>query len=372
MGGLSRDHFDQTVAAFAAAPFQPDQWDEGLRLLGEACGGWTAQLLTVDKKGGICVNRLPLMPDDAIDEWERRGGAIPHVNPRAATLFAPAGSITSDDDVLARDAQERLPVYREIFDRFGARFMMVGTLRPDGDRRSVAGVLRTRRQDHPQRADMEVMAALMPHVQAALTMQGRLNDRDLRVALDSLDLIDLAAFLCDSSGRVIARTRAGQALAAAGDVVRVQQGMLQAAIGRQDGPLQAALRRAIGRADDGSGHVCHATIGLTDAAGRPCRVDIAPVPPGQFHFSVDAACIATVTQPRPVGDPRLLLAQAYGLTPTEASVALDLAQGMTASEIAAQRGVSSETVRVQVRAVLRKTDVPKATALAAIIGRFNL
>lgn len=372
MGAISRDHIDRTVAAFAAAPFQADQWDEGLRLLGEACGGWTAQLLTVGSKGAICVNRLPLMPDDAIAEWERRGGAIPHVNPRAVTLLAPAGSISADDHVLAREEQEKLPVYREVFDRFGARFMMVGTLRPDGDRRSIVGVLRTRAQDHPQRADMDMMAQLLPHVQTAMTTQKRLNDRNVGSSLASLDMLDLAAFLCDARGKVIARTRAAQALAQAGDIVRVQQGSLQAAVARQDEALQAALRRATRPVADGPAQLRHATIALTDANGRPCRVDVAPVPPGQWTLPVGAACIATVARPRPVDDPRLLLAQAYGLTATEAAVALDLAQGMTASEIAAQRGVSSETVRVQVRAVLRKTDVSKATALAAIIGRFNL
>ncbi|MFB0875631.1 MULTISPECIES: helix-turn-helix transcriptional regulator [unclassified Sphingobium] len=363
---------ERAILAFAAAPFEPDEWDEALTLLGQVCGGWTAQLLMVDAKGDIRVNRVPLMPADAVQEWERRGGAIPSLNPRAPALFAPALSISCDDDVLPREEQEASPFYRELFDPFDARFLMVGTLPPTADQRSVAAVLRTRRQDHPQQADKEVMAKLLPHVQAAVKLQRRLNDRDVRLAMDSADLLGLTVFLCDRAGRVVACSAAAESLVEAGDMLCLRYACLKAALDRQDEALQGALRRATRRFDDSPVQLRGTTLALTDAAGRACRVDVAPVPPGAFHFFSDAACIVHVTLPRSVAEPRHLLMQAFGLSPAEAAVALDLASGMTANEIAAGRGVSTETVRAQVRAVLQKTGVSKATALATLIGRFNL
>lgn len=373
MAGVSPDQLEQAVAAFDAAPFEPDRWDEGLRLLGQLCGGWTAQLLAVDDGGVIRRNQIPRMPDDGIREWERQGGTLPDRNPRAVTLFAAPFSICCDDDLLPRAAQESSPFYRELFDRFDARFMLVGTLPPGEGVRRIVGVLRARRQDHADRADVDTMARLLPHVQAAVSTEARLNARDLRLVVDFSDQLDQAVFVCDRRGHVLAHSAAADGLLASGRFVRLQMRTLRAAADHQDGPLQAALRLASGAPADAVQRVRHTSIALTDAEGRACRVDVAPLPPSVLPMMAsDAACIVHIALPRPAAEPRQLLAQAFGLSPAEAAVALDLASGMTANEIAAGRSVSTETVRAQVRAVLQKTGVSKATALAALIGRFNL
>jgi DNA-binding CsgD family transcriptional regulator len=49
------------------------------------------------------------------------------------------------------------------------------------------------------------------------------------------------------------------------------------------------------------------------------------------------------------------LHQLFGLTSAEASVALALAAGRSAEEIAAERAVSLPTVRTQIRQILAKT-----------------
>lgn len=372
MARASPNHVEQAIAAFDAAPFEPEQWDHGLRLLGEICGGWTAQLLAVGHDGDIRLNHIPLMPPDATAEWEEWGGAIPERNPRAATLFAAPFSITSDDDILPRAAQESSAFYRELFDRFEARFMLVGTLPPAAGLSTIVGVLRARRQNHPDRADVEAMMRLLPHVHAAFSVQNRISDRDLRRMIDFSDHLDQVIFVCDRRGKILAHSAAADRLLADGRLVRLKMGVLRAVAAHQDEPLQVALRRASGRRGDRSSHVRASAVALSDPEGRACRVDIAPLAPAVVPLLSGAACIVQIALPRPVGEPRRLLTQAFGLSPAEAAVALDLASGMTASEIAAGRGVSTETVRVQVRAVLQKTGVSKATALAALVGRFNL
>jgi DNA-binding CsgD family transcriptional regulator len=63
------------------------------------------------------------------------------------------------------------------------------------------------------------------------------------------------------------------------------------------------------------------------------------------------------------------LRAAFGLTPAEARVALALAGGADAKAIAAASGTSADTVRLQVKAVLAKTGMPRQAALVALLHR---
>lgn len=53
----------------------------------------------------------------------------------------------------------------------------------------------------------------------------------------------------------------------------------------------------------------------------------------------------------------------YGLTPTEAAIAVALIQGRSIRDIAAARGSTAETVRGQVKLVLHKTGSPRQADL---------
>jgi DNA-binding CsgD family transcriptional regulator len=63
-----------------------------------------------------------------------------------------------------------------------------------------------------------------------------------------------------------------------------------------------------------------------------------------------------------------LLCELYDLTRAEAAVALAIGAGETAERIASGRGVSENTVRVQIRAVLAKTNAGSVRGLARILA----
>lgn len=99
--------------------------------------------------------------------------------------------------------------------------------------------------------------------------------------------------------------------------------------------------------------------------GSSLAVLVTPVPNGLMHDLAAAKSAAAVTEPlalvliRPVvrraAPPPAMLSELYGLTPAEAAVAVALAGGASAEDVASVRGVSLMTVRVQIRAVLGKT-----------------
>jgi DNA-binding CsgD family transcriptional regulator len=76
------------------------------------------------------------------------------------------------------------------------------------------------------------------------------------------------------------------------------------------------------------------------------------------------------------GSPDMLTAahrlqRLFGLTQAEASVAIALAEDQSTAEIAAGRGVSDETVRSQIKAVLRKVGVARRGGLVHIVSQLS-
>jgi DNA-binding CsgD family transcriptional regulator len=58
----------------------------------------------------------------------------------------------------------------------------------------------------------------------------------------------------------------------------------------------------------------------------------------------------------------------FDLTPTEARVARDLAEGKTVAAIASGAGASESTIRTHVRAVLEKTGCNRQTDVVALLA----
>jgi DNA-binding CsgD family transcriptional regulator len=67
--------------------------------------------------------------------------------------------------------------------------------------------------------------------------------------------------------------------------------------------------------------------------------------------------------------PRELLTQAFGLTPVEADVASGIVFGKTLAEIAADRGVKIETVRVHLKRSFSKTHTHGQAELTGLLTR---
>jgi DNA-binding CsgD family transcriptional regulator len=70
----------------------------------------------------------------------------------------------------------------------------------------------------------------------------------------------------------------------------------------------------------------------------------------------------------PQAPPVELVQSLFDLTPAEARVARSLTIGATVEEIAATAGVSSNTVRTQVRGVLGKTGCRRQSEVVALLG----
>jgi DNA-binding CsgD family transcriptional regulator len=103
-------------------------------------------------------------------------------------------------------------------------------------------------------------------------------------------------------------------------------------------------------------------LSIRSRSGEAVALRLSTFPVRPFALGGEPAVLVTAN--REICGPTSLRAR-FPLSEAEADVASGLASGATASEIAAYRGVSVETVRVQLKSLYRKLRVRSREALLA-------
>ncbi len=180
----------------------------------------------------------------------------------------------------------------------------------------------------------------------------------------ALDALPLPVIIVDAELQVLHINAAASELTAAGrSGLTVSQagpgGMRLRARHRDDNAtLQRLVAKAAGGEAGGAVRVRGHEADCPEEA--TLAVQVGPVP---MHFAIPAdaadegvAMICARELARPSRVEAAVLGDLYGLTRAEADVAGALAGGVTAEEVARTRRVALDTIRAQVRAVLRKTN----------------
>jgi len=115
-------------------------------------------------------------------------------------------------------------------------------------------------------------------------------------------------------------------------------------------------------------------IAIPAADGQPPMImHLMPVRGAARDVLPDVRAILVVVPLMPKEAPGIaLLQRLFALTPAEARVAQAVAQRRTIGEIADSLGLSQETVRTQLKAVLAKTGVKRKLDLAVMLAGANL
>lgn len=221
--------------------------------------------------------------------------------------------------------------------------------------------------------DKRTLSQLLPHLQRGLQMRARLAPTASGLGAGALDAVPVGVIVVDREMRILHSN--AQAAALLGDS---QSGLSSAR--PRSGSVTGAYR-LFARHPDEDAQLCRLVVAASrgGAAGgmqihaRPgalqsdSAVLSALVCPALRHLSSStqpgmgtsvihgAATVLTRHLLKPSLPPVGLLIDLFGLTRAEAEVAVALAGGVTAEDAARIRHVSLDTVRSQIRAILRKT-----------------
>ncbi len=351
------------VQAIYEAAVQPGGWPTVLEDLRRCFGGSTSALLTWDNKSN--TSRVMSARTEPAGEYVR------HWNSRNPLRLQFASGFVGDDSMMMdRRELRRTSYYNEFLAPHDLHQLLVLKLWNNVREDAAINLFRTARQRDFDATDLGAARRLLPHLQAATQLASRLAGANLRQQGDAavLDRLSVATLLLDQNGGVLHANAAAQRLGAAADGLTFGQ----AGISPTAGEDRARLAGIIGRAVCGDAeHVRHAAAAAIarPSGRRPYAVLVAPLcMEAVWMLPRRAAAIVTIVDPE--ATPRMpagVLRALYGLTRSEAAVALGVAGGSELSEVAARLGLTAASARQYLSRVFAKTGTARQHELTRLL-----
>lgn len=361
-------HWSATADLFSAAPLT-GEWAPALDALADACGGHHGQLIGVRTDATVAFNWMPRADPAAITEFIAIKGGDPQVNPRVRVgLRAPVMQAWHEAECSTDDELRRNFAHADWCLRNDVSHGSQATLVRDDQTLISLAVGRPERHglpDTPQRRAFESLAGV---VRAAVKTEILLEGRGADLLAGALGGLAVAAFICDGMGAVRALTAEAETVLRRG-ILQVRRDRLCAA-----GSGAAALEAAIDKARSGlqapAGAPSSSVVLRRDEALEVLDIVALPGTPHAFGFEPRLLVVARGGG-RERGVSRALMQTAFGLTPAESAIALQLAEGESTDEIAADRMITVSTLRSHIKAVFCKIGVNRRAELVARLRAFR-
>jgi DNA-binding CsgD family transcriptional regulator len=356
------DIVEALVDRIYEAAVVPEAWPAVLQDLSDIGEGALASLFVINDVGDIRWVGTPAA-DALISEYVALNR--PGFNSRIARrIRLPNPGFVGDLDYITLPEIEVDPFYQDfLYPRGYGWVAATHVLSPTGENMSVS-VERHRTRGPFERDVMDRLDVFGPHLARASLLASRLGLTRAQAMTRALEKVGLPTAVLGPSGRPLAMNPLFEVLIPAVAV---------------DGP--ARLRLTLPGADD-LFSAALASLRLFDVGNDIRSVPLAAEgdrPPMIFHvlpvrgrahdiFSM-ASAVVIVTPVVPAKIPSAEVLQGlFDLTPAEARVARAIGNGETVTDIAQTVGLSRETVRTQLKAILYKTGLGRQAELAALLS----
>jgi DNA-binding CsgD family transcriptional regulator len=220
--------------------------------------------------------------------------------------------------------------------------------------------------------ELALVQSLLPHFARAMrsheeAVGSQMESRLLRSAVDSLCL---GVVILGESGEVLHANRCAERTLAERRSIGLINGTIRCTHPHEDRKLWGAIRLALAQRFDAS----RGTGGAAVAASRDdgsawLSMLVRPIAPGPFACGGKAAAVAIYIrrsdQERNI--PPSIISEVFGLTRTEAALALEIAEGATMDEAAAALEIRRNTARTHLRSIFAKVGVRRQTELMRVV-----
>lgn len=352
--------YDKIIVAFYRAATGAVTWESALEILRSAldCRGAEIDTLDLPTKRLLAVHGGGPDIDHCTLEYIREYHAI---NPRSALqLKVPLGQWVHSHEHLSEEfiADDRF--YQEFVPSYDLKYTSAMTFAVDDRTFATLAVIR-RHARGPLNADERAcLMRLGEHIQEALLAFQRIRQmaaaalaghKLLAVFPYPMWLLDADRYIYFANPLAQAETDREQRFALNASRLRACRTAVDRALTLQIEALRSA------------GHLASAVVDLRQASSDPPSwLHLSQLVPGQVlgAFGDRPQILATLFDPRQVSslDP-FALANIFKLTPTEAKVATQIADGLTPDVIAEANGTRLSTVRTQLSHVLAKLGVAR-------------
>lgn len=359
------------VAAVYDAALDPGAWPLMLGRLSSAMNACGASLIVQHTNSRL--TRWAVPTGVYVPMFQAYNAHWAALNPMwSPTFAAPPGAVLIDCALVDRDAFRGSEFFNDFVAPLGILSSMAAKLRHDRELCAVVAVARSPRQGEFGPRDAALLGALVPHLQRAVQIHQRLSSLTVERAdlAEVMNRLDQGMVLVDACGRVLFANREALAILGAADGLRIGPEGLHA-----ERPEQTrALIRLIAQAakPDGCGGLGGTIILSRRSHPRPLTVLVAPVRAEVTLAWLAAgpipAAVILITDPGRTPDLNIDdVRQLYGLTRTEASIAVAVLHGAELREIAESRGVSVTTARTHLQRIFDKTGTRRQADLVRVL-----
>jgi len=353
---MKQDSWDDV---FQQAALDPSLWLAALRRLADATGSARGQLIGVGGAHVVPFNWVNDYPDSALADFVRIDGASPRVSYRiAADLDGGSAAVVHEADYRrvrpTLSSDNYIDFCRDTEIPFGCHTALVA-----GDDMMVGlAVLRTAADGVTSDEQRATFAAAAAAARAAVRLQRAIEHQGVQLVTGTLDAMATASILIDGFGRVGAVTPAADRALAKGHPLAIVDGALTGAT--------PALARRIGA---GIAAILSGRTSERVALGSGLRLDLFVLPRREWTMGFAPRLVAVLVDAgAELAAGAEALAREFGLSPAETRIAQMLAHGMPRAAIAAERGVSAETLKSQIRSIFHKTGCTREAELVALMA----
>lgn len=309
---------------------------------------------------------------DHIDEY--LDYMVPH-DPTVQHIVAhPEQKIHHDSTFIDERAKDR-HLYFDWHHRFSdTRHRIAGIIHPAPQIQTGITVHRTRGQGDftPELFDRFTM--LFQHIERALQIGFRLGTLSNlhQVSLSMLDSNPLAIVLLDDHGHVILANRAARDLVESQDGVTLSDNAVALVHRAENAKLQQMIGNALKARGQPGVMPGGAMSAMRPSGKRPFAIMVSPLSPNSFTVAVvrPAVCVVIADPEHRPAPPEERLRAVYGLTPSEARLAVHLATGEDLHAAADKIGIRYSTARTQLAAIFRKTETNRQGELVRMLMTF--
>lgn len=354
----------QLVADIYASATDPDHWDHTIREISRAMGGNGAAMLS-SRDAFWSIDRAMLKPS-AAQSYTEHFYRIDHAN--AAVMTGPVGAI--------RTGAELVTPYRngEFYTDWLHPYDMEDALYV----RLTAGPATTCFLVHSDDAGFHTtqrvaqLRGLIVHLQQALRIQHELTATYRRTGAlqDAVDTSGNGVLVVGRNGVVLETNVAAERMVRAGDGLTMSSGRLGAHASDAHGQLQRAVWAALG---SGGATPVAGACRCPRPSGRPAYlIRVVPFTKNYVTQSHSSTALVVIVDPELGAVPdTTVLRQLFGLTRSEADVAVRVMLGESPRQIAETLSVSFNTVRTHLSHVYDKTDTHRQSDLVRLLVRLT-
>jgi DNA-binding CsgD family transcriptional regulator len=364
---------DDLVDLFYQAALDAELWPLALARLADAVGGEGVALTYQHQEsgaGGAIIARLdPAIAEPYFGYFATRNPIRAQNDLESVRERGPG--VGPDHAHIPRAELERTEYFNDFMVPFGINSILMAGLAVHDMNVAVINIMRPKSKAVFDTEEVSFTRSIQGHLIRAFELSRRLGQarKDNETISTLLARSPHGVFLLHGDGRVHFANAVGEAMIAAGDGLRLEDGVLVSARPEVAPGLAALIgKTAQEPAEGGAAMLLPRRSGRRPYSLIATRVQSAV----QSIFAGGPSVVACVTDPD--GEallPEARLKELFGLTPAETRVASGIVAGYEAKAIARTLGLSVNTVRVHTARIFAKTQTSRQAELVRLMMQLS-